>query len=101
MQPGLHRCRRHAQEIGGLLDAQALYIPHHENHPEDLRQVVNGPLDEVADLALRGSSLGVGGYGHQRKWNDLGFARGLRIKHLQVDHVPLSSQASKRLVEAG
>ena len=76
-----------------------LDIPHHEHHPEDLRQVIDGPLDEVADLALRGSSLGVGGYGHQRKWNDLGFAGGLRIKHPQVDHVPLSSQASKRLVE--
>src|SRR5262245_57557159 len=54
----------------------------------------------MTDLTLRCQALGIDIFAHQGKRYDLGLADWLRIKRLQVDHWPLSSQASEGFVKS-
>ena len=73
MQPRLHGFGLKPENVGGLLDIQALDYAGDENEAERLGQLVDRALDDVLDFALRHGFFRIVGR-CERKPDDLSLA---------------------------
>src|SRR3546814_14099512 len=61
---GLHGLGLYAETGGGVLGAELLHRPQHEDGALRLRQGVDGGFQQAADLALRGGGFRAAFWGH-------------------------------------
>ena len=98
MEARLHRLGHDTEQLGGFLDAHAFDQPRDQHGAERFGELVDGALEQRAQLALRHRGfrvelrIGVG------KRNDLGFAGAAIDDRAQRNGRAPSAQAAERLV---
>ncbi|MGY4434792.1 hypothetical protein ACVWWO_007269 [Bradyrhizobium sp. F1.13.1] len=97
MQSRLHGLGLDAEQLGGLLDVHAFHHACDEDHAEDIRQLIDGALDDALDFTLGHGPFRIA-CGRSGKFDDLRLER--RFGHrAQLDMRPGASRPAKRLVD--
>src|SRR5579883_28670 len=98
MQARLHGLRQNAEQLRGLLDAHALDQARDQHGAERFRQLVDGALEQDAQLALRDGGLGIElaiGIGER---DDLRLQGGIVVDDIERHGPATAAQAAERLV---